>query len=212
MPLEDRALPACQVQKSDDLDLCNSPYKPGAAQSPRRVGPPEPSAQRRSPGAMPAPALSKVDRVLYRTLQRLARTFDRHPALKVGCCRACRLAEAPVRAAKAPAYCRCARRAHLLHLPPLPPPARPDPARFPPLQALICRNLATPLPPALDSVVARFLGSSDALYYWPAPVGQPQARVADAVRQAFRQPVSLDEVHGCIMAPRPLIRLLPPSS
>ena len=35
---------------------------------------------------MPAPGLSRVDRVLYRTLQKLAKTFDRQPALKVRCC------------------------------------------------------------------------------------------------------------------------------
>ncbi len=78
---------------------------------------------------------------------------------------------------------RCRRRRRRQPARPCPPPSA--------FQALICRNLGTPLPPALDSVVARFLGSPDALYYWPAPVGQPQARVADAVRQAFRQPVRL---------------------
>ncbi|PRW39376.1 transcriptional regulator isoform C [Chlorella sorokiniana] len=105
---------------------------------------------------MPAPGLSRVDRVLYRTLQKLARTLDRHPALK----------------------------------------------------ALICRNVGSPLPPALDSVVARFLGSPDALYYWPAPVGQPQGRVADAVRQAFRQPPPGSEQEGAFAATRYLSGLL----
>lgn len=50
---------------------------------------------------MPAPGLSKVDRVLYRTLQKLSRTFDQNPALKVGSASAFAGCRAWVCAAKA---------------------------------------------------------------------------------------------------------------
>ena len=133
---------------------------------------------------------------LYRSLVRLARTFDANPSLKVGA-NPERGRGVPV----APTAC------------PLPPPPPPLPldsplnAPTPSLsllllpQTLICRNHGSALPEPLDSLVARFLGGSHVHFYWPpppptlaSPAGQQQQQqqqqlVLDAVRDAFRQPV-----------------------
>lgn len=59
-----------------------------------------------------------------------------------------------------------------------------------PWQALICRQHGKPLPPGLDAAVARFLGHPQACYYWPSPTRRQQ-QVLDAVRDAWRDPVSV---------------------
>ena len=134
-------------------------------------------------------ALDRVSLRLYRSLVRLARTFDANPALKVGLSGegGRRVPGRPAAAAPAAASAAAAF----------------QPAQTRLLQALICRNHGHALPEPLDSLVARFLGGSHAHFYWPppptlaSPAGQQrqqqqqqQQLVLDAVRDAFRQPVS----------------------
>jgi hypothetical protein len=113
----------------------------------------------------------KLQRTLYRNLLRLARNFDA-PVLKVPA--SGRLPTGPHLLCR---RCRCRCRQVII-----------DPCCLL-MQALICRNHGAPLPPSLDAVVAQFLGSPQAHYYWPGP-GERQRRVRDAVRSAFRHPVS----------------------
>ena len=81
-------------------------------------------------------------------------------------------------------------------------------------QALIVRNHGgLELPAHLDAAVAGFLGGPHVSYYWPAP-GQ-QRRVVDAVRSAFRHPVSaaLSAAATCgplLLPPLPMLRLSDP--
>ena len=53
-------------------------------------------------------------------------------------------------------------------------------------QALICRNLAEPLPEPLDDVVSFFLGGPHRSFYWPDSGPEGPRSVARAVRAAFR--------------------------
>ncbi|KAL4856481.1 hypothetical protein ACK3TF_003270 [Chlorella vulgaris] len=77
----------------------------------------------------------------------------------------------------------------------------------PVLKALICRNHGAPLPPSLDAVVAQFLGSPQAHYYWPGP-GERQRRVRDAVRSAFRHPAADAQMEDAFAGMRYLSGLL----